>query len=529
MRVLLINPFYPLSETPSPPLGLSYLAGALSAAGVEVKLLDLVVFPYSRAMLQNLLEAFRPQMVGLTAVTMTFDSAMGVTKDIKDINPAIMTVMGGPHVSFCARETLADYPDLDVAVIGEGERTVVELCRTANSGLGLENVSGIAYRRGTDIFFTAHREPIENLDELPLPDRALVPLGRYRALNMPISITTSRGCPFKCIFCVGRKMVGARVRYRSPGKVVDEMQYLNTLNFNQINIADDLFTANKDHCLGVCNEIIKRNLKLTWTSFARVDTVSDDLLSKMKAAGCSAVSFGIESANPQILKTIKKGITLEQVEAAVGMCKRAGVTPFASFILGLPGETPQTIKETMDFGEKMKRLGLAFGFHLLAPFPGTEVREQSDQYGIRILTDNWSQYHANRAIVETPEVDRRMLDEIVIDWENEYNQLLADIKGRMQQKEASDEDAQQVINLERIVLIYDLMMKREVERNGFWSHDGRPVSTDDSLRKLADRISRSFDATPEMLYSTLGHALGEGNLTYTDENRKLRWQWKDYL
>ena len=221
MRVLLINPFYPISETPSPPLGLSYLAGALSAVGVEVKLLDLVVFPYSRAMLQNLLEAFRPQMVGLTAVTMTFDSAMGVVKDIKDINPAIMTAMGGPHVSFCARETLADYPDLDVVVIGEGEQTVVQLCRAADNGGALENVSGIAYRRGTDIYFTAHREPIENLDELPLPDRALLPLGRYRALNMPISMTTSRGCPFKCIFCVGRKMVGARVRYRSPEKVVD--------------------------------------------------------------------------------------------------------------------------------------------------------------------------------------------------------------------------------------------------------------------------------------------------------------------
>ena len=211
------------------------------------------------------------------------------------------------------------------------------------------------------------------------------------------------------------------------------------------------------------------------------------------------------------------------------MCQRAGITPFASFILGLPGETPATIKETMDFGERLKHKGLAFGFHLLAPFPGTEIREKCDQYGIHILTSDWSQYHANRAIVETPEVNGRMLDEIVIEWENEYNQLLADIKERMQKKEASDEDAQQVINLERIVLIYDLMMKREVERNGFWAHDGRPVSTDDSLRKLADRISRSFDATPEMLYSTLGHARGEGNLTYTDENGKLRWQWKDYL
>ena len=273
----------------------------MSDAGLEVKVLDLVVFPYSRAMLQALIEGFKPQIAGLTAVTMTFDHAMEVINDIKGIDPEILTVMGGPHISFCARETLGDYPDLDVAVIGEGERTVIELCRAVDNGGALEKVSGIAYRRGTDIYYTSQRGPIENLDELPLPDRGLLPLGRYRALNMPISITTSRGCPFKCIFCVGRKMVGARVRYRSPEKVVDELQYLDTLNFPQINIADDLFTANKNHCLEVCNEIIKRGLKLTWTSFARVDTVSDDVLSKMKAAGCTAVSFGIfQRKNPNI-------------------------------------------------------------------------------------------------------------------------------------------------------------------------------------------------------------------------------------
>jgi hypothetical protein len=183
----------------------------------------------------------------------------------------------------------------------------------------------------------------------------------------------------------------------------------------------------------------------------------------------------------------------------------------------------------MDFGEKMKSLGLAFGFHLLAPFPGTEVREQSDKYGIKILTDDWSRYHANRAVVETPEVNRRMLDEIVIEWEDEYNQLLADIKQRMQKNEASDEEALQVINLERIVLIYDLMMKNEVERRGSWSHDGGLVSAEESLKKLAARISRSFDATPEMLYDTLSQALQEGNLKYSDRNGSVRWQWVDHI
>jgi len=531
MRVLLINPFYPLSETPSPPLGLAYLAAALESAGVEVKILDLVVFPYSASMLQTLLEDFKPQIAGLTAVTMSFDNAIEVVKAIKAIDPDIITVMGGPHVTFCARETLKGHPELDVVVLGEGERTVVELARSLQNGHDrLAGVPGIAYRRGSQICETEKRERIQDLDALPLPARHLLPLGRYRALGMPISITTSRGCPFKCIFCVGRKMVGARIRYHSPTRVVDELQYLNTLKFHQINLADDLFTANKAHCLAVCDEILKRGLQLRWTSFARVDTVSDAVLTKMKAAGCRAVSFGIESADPDILKTIRKGITRQQVVDAVQMCARAGILAHASFILGLPGETPQTILETIKFGENLKALGLSFGFHLLAPFPGTEVRAESRRYNLKILTDDWSQYHANRAIVETPWVDRQALDDIVIRWENEFNQLLADIKARIPGGEASPEEAEQLVNLERIVLIYDLMMKKTIEKNGQWPHTGRPLSDTENLRILADKISGSIDATPESLHSTLSHALAHGNLECMhDSSGKVRWQWVDFL
>ena len=529
MRVLLINPYYPISETPSPPLGLAYLASALIEAGVQVKILDLVVFPYSRSMLQSLIEDFKPQVAGITAVTMTFDNAVEVMTDIKRIDPDILTVMGGPHVSFCARETLQTNAALDAIVLGEGERTIVELVRVADQKHVWSAVKGIVYRKDTKISFTERRELIEELDNLPVPDRSLLPLGRYRALGMPISLTTSRGCPYKCIFCVGRKMVGARVRYRSAIKIVDELEYLNSLHFHQINIADDLFTANKNHCNAVCDEIIKRGLQLKWTSFARVDTVSEDVLSKMKTAGCTAVSFGIESANPGILKTIKKGITLQQVEDAVNMCRKAAITPFASFILGLPGETPQTIKETMEFGNRLKKRGLAFGFHLLAPFPGTEVRKYSERYGIKILTDDWSQYHANRAIVETPSVGHKQLDEIVVEWEQEYDNYLADIQARRGRQEATEAEIREIENLERIVLVYDLMMKSSIEQKGFWSNDKRPVSTQDNLKILSDRLGDSVDAGPEMLFGTLDHALKQGNLKCTELNGNIRWQWVDFL
>jgi anaerobic magnesium-protoporphyrin IX monomethyl ester cyclase len=328
---------------------------------------------------------------------------------------------------------------------------------------------------------------------------------------------------------VGRKMVGAKVRYRSAVNIVDELKYLNDLNFRQINIADDLFTSNKNHCTAVCDEILKRGLQLTWTSFARVDTVSDAVLTKMKAAGCSTVSFGIETANPQILKTIKKGITLKQVEDAVDMCKRAAILPFASFILGLPGETMETVKETMEFGNRLKKKGLSFGFHLLAPFPGSEVRESSNQYGIKILTNDWSQYHANRAIVETPSIDHRTLDDIVVKWEAEYDDYLSDIQARMAKKEATNDEIREIENLERIVLVYDLMMKRVIEENGSQRHQGSPVTEKALLTLLSKKICQTTDYDPQRLYETLSDAVRQGNLKHVSKNGNLKWHWVDYL
>ena len=270
-------------------------------------------------------------------------------------------------------------------------------------------------------------------------------------------------------------------------------------------------------------------MEIKWTSFARVDTVSEEILTSMKAAGCSAVSFGVESGNAQILQTINKGITRDQVIAAVEMCRRTGVTAHASFILGLPGETPQSIRETMDFGEQLKELGLSYGFHLLAPFPGTEIRTNSDQYGIKILTDDWSQYHANRAVVETSEVDRQSLDDIVIGWEDEYTLLLGDIKERMLKNTASDQEAEQVNNLERIVLVYDLIMKNVIEQIGSWRHNGQSLSTRANLKILSEKVNSAVDATPQLINDTLDHARRHGDLQCRNDGEMIEWQWVDHI
>jgi len=146
MRFLLINPFYPIGETPSPPLGLAFLAAALERAGVEVKILDLVVFPYSKKTLESVLKGFLPHIVGITAVTMTFDNAINVIKDVKSIDPEIITVMGGPHVTFCAGDTMNSFPELDCIALGEGEETIVDLVRAVEKVGDWGNIRGLVYR-----------------------------------------------------------------------------------------------------------------------------------------------------------------------------------------------------------------------------------------------------------------------------------------------------------------------------------------------------------------------------------------------
>ena len=528
-RFLLVNPYYPISETPSPPLGLAFLAGALEAAGIEVEILDLVVFPYSRQKLKQVLDRFDPHFVGFTAVTMNVENALSLVRDVKAVSPDILTVMGGPHITFCAEPTMRAVPEIDLVVLGEGEETIVELARTSQNPQGWSTVKGLVYRDGNEINPTASRPFLKNIDTLAPPARHLIPLGRYRTLGLPVSMTTSRGCPFQCIFCVGRKMVGAKVRYRDPLKVVDELAYLNTLGFAQINIADDLFTAAPQHCLAVCDEIVARGLNVRWTSFARVDTVSIEVLKRMKAAGCTAISFGVETGNPEMLKRIKKGVTLEQVIAAVKMCNDAGITPHASFILGLPGETRETIDETIAFGEKLKSMGVLHGFHLLAPFPGTDVRENNQAYDLCIESHDWNDYHANRAIVSTRGATREMLDEVVLDWEANFDLWLDRLKNRRASGEADEEEAWPLTNLEHTVLMYDLMMKQVIEILTPLKSGSIDQSTDQTLVSLVDDIVDSVNQPREEVLRTLRHAVERGYLIQTHNDGYSRWEWVDYL
>lgn len=528
MRFLLVNPFCPITEGPTPPLGISFLAAVLEEAGVEVNILDLSVFPNTQTTILGKLREFRPDIVGITSVTMTFLNAVETLKIIKDFNNDILTVMGGPHVSFCAEESLNSYKQIDLVVRGEGEETIVEIVKCYNSSKNWSDVKGIAFRSPDGIVFTDERNLVD-VNSLPLPARHLLPLGRYRALHTPISMTTSRGCPFKCIFCVGRKMVGSKVRYRDPLSVVDELELLSKLDFPQINISDDLFTAKKSHCIAICEEICKRGLKIKWSSFARVDTVNLEVLEAMKKAGCTTISFGVETANLEILKTIKKGITLEKVRKAISLCSQVGILPHVSFILGLPGETKATIQETINFGKEIEKMGALYGFHLLAPFPGTAVCDDNENFDLDILTKDWSQYHANHAIVKTAGVKEEDLNTIAEEWDSETRGKLEEIRKKMKKGEASEEESWQINNLERFLFIYQLMTDEVIEQKGSWINGEKSTTVESAIKGLAKNISKTMNQSESQTIDLLTYVYERGSIYFEEKNGQVSWRWKDYL
>ncbi len=460
-RVLLINPPYPLEESPAPPFGLMSLGAYLLENDIEVIIEDYIVNPYTRERAREIVNRFRPDVIGATAVTMNVNNALRILKDYSEESPDSIILMGGPHATFDAESLLADNGHVDFIVRGEGEITATELMRNLGDTNAYKDIKGLSYRDNGSIVHNETRDFIPDINILPYPARNLIQLSKYKALGLPINMITSRGCPFECIFCVGSKMVGRRVRYFDIERVVDEFEMLAAMGFRQINIVDDLFTSHKKRCVEICEKIIRRGIKHEWTAFARVDTVSRDLLDIMKASGCNMLCFGIESGVQEILDRVKKKTTLEKIEKALALCKEAGIVPMASYIMGLPGETPETVKQTMDFAKSTCN---SYGFHILAPFPGTEVREKAEEYGMRILTSDWDKYDANQSVCESIYLPHHEVDRIVNEFNGGINRLIIGIlKKHERGEDVSPSDLDMVHGIMSLDFSYKLISGKMVE------------------------------------------------------------------
>jgi len=526
MRVLLLSTPHPLEESPLPPLSLSYLASVLHKEAVDVKILDFLVTKYHPKKLRRELEEYRPQLVGATCVTLNYPIARRMLKVCKDFNPQMFTVIGGPHVTFATEETLLQSPWIDAIVIGEGERTIVQLVRAVEEGKDIHQVPGIACADGGMVIKTLPQARIENLDQLPLPARELLPMAKYRALGTPCTVITSRGCPYSCIFCSGRRMFGPKVRFRNSGLVVDEIENLqHDFGIQKINIVDDTFTLNHHHTRAVCEEILRRNLKIEWSVFARVDSITEDLAQLMNRAGCEWMLFGVESADEDILKTIKKGITPDDVRRGVKIATEAGIKVFNSFIFGLPGESWDTALKSMEFGDDLyHEYGAKYGFHILSPLPGTELYERAKDYGIRILSRNWARYNANEPITNTATMSREMIKEAMAIYDRAIEEAWDYINRRA--KDGDAEYAEVIEGKKREGFVWTLLEGDVIERLGRIASTAA-LNPSEAAAELALRIARKLGTGIEVAQQRMGELIASGVLQLEPKGNGLAWQWSD--
>jgi len=526
MKVLLVQPPYPFSEFPKPSSALIFLGTVLKQEGVEVEILDLLSTRYSPQKVAERLARFQPDIIGVTSVTLNFPIAAKIMQFCKKIAPEATTIMGGPHVTFTAEETLRAFPEVDMIVRGEGEETLKELVFALDEQRSLEKVKGLTFRQNGTIFQTEDRPFLRDLDLLPLPDRTLFPISRYLAMRVPASVLSSRGCPRDCTFCVGYRMTGRLGRFRHPLRVVDEMESALQLRFDEICIDDDLFTRNRRHVLAICEEIGRRSLKFKMYIFARVDTVDRFLLRKLKEAGCAMICFGLESGNQKILDKANKRTTVRKARQAVQLCKEEGISPLGSFILGLPGETRETMEETISFARSLE---IPHGFHLLSPFPGTTVRQRAAEYGIKILTDDWSLYDADHAVTETEGLSasavesfaRSFFQNLEAEIENMKKGVLA---GTYQGPYREEMEKRLEVDFAWKLLAGDLLEEKgqipEAEVL-------RPCKREDPLRLLAQRMARAMAMPLSLAESRLRRLSDRGLIVCKKVKDSYCWQWKE--
>ncbi len=382
MKVALISP--PQNDRyAQPPMGLALLGAILQRSGYRPAILDANAFEILPEEVPSLVAG--ADVVGLTAMTPTMGAAADIARYLKQSYPHTEIVLGGAHATLLPEETLANTPQIDVIVRGEGEKTFLRLLEAIEKGEDFADIPGVSYRKDNKIVSNAMEDGEIDMEPLPFLAYHLLPWQRYRphpphGRARPFAaIITSRGCPYKCSYC-SKPVFGSRFRGQSPQRVVAEIKhYVDGFGVREIAFYDDVFTLDKKRAYAIADEIIEAGIEINWTCETRVNLVDRKLLEHMKRAGCYAVAYGIESASPEILKIIDKGISLDEVEKAVAITRQAGLQTIGYFMLGSPGETPETIRSTLDFARRLK---LDFAqFAVTTPFPSTKLYDIYRQEG----------------------------------------------------------------------------------------------------------------------------------------------------
>lgn len=387
----------------SVPLGLAYIGAFIrDLPNVSLTTLDNNALKLAPHQFAEIIRKQNPDIIAISILTATVYTTWEMARVAKQICPDVIVVVGGMHCSALPENTLSERA-IDYGIVGEGEPAFRELVIALQKGDDPHNMQNLVYRDDDRVVVNPRREPISNLDGIPFPARDLFDTNRY-GLNVnrrttsakSTTMLTSRGCPYGCIFC-SKSIYGRHFNQRSVGNVIEEMKLLEREGYGEVLIVDDTFTVNRTWVLEFCKLFIKENISLQWNCHARVNTLDEEVVRAMKEAHCTGMAFGIESGNEKILKSIDKQITLGQARSAVRMCRKHGITSLCSYIFGHPGDTWQSVNDTL-------RAALEIdsdyaNFCVLVPMPGSRIFDDLVE-NKKVDLNNWDRYLAHAKEVQ---------------------------------------------------------------------------------------------------------------------------------
>ncbi len=373
------------------PYGLAMISAVLKRENWDVNLVDAQALRMGKTELINLIKRTRPDVIGMTSFTFQLADLVSFADLTKTCLPDTKIILGGPHVTAEPYSTLKNHKNIDYIIIGEGENIMTRLISCLNTRGEVDSIDGLAYRKDGKIIVNSNPQFVKDLDTLPYADWESLPMDKYWD-SLTVSkkygmLIATRGCPYSCTFCAANVTQGYAIRKRSPEHFVGELKLLNErYGIKEFNFCDSTFNFDNKYVAGVCNEIQKLNLRIKWRCSVRADRLDRETIRIMKRSGCIGVLMGIESADPKVLGLMKKGETIDQIRAGIKLLKEENMPlPDASFVLGLPGDTPASIDMTIRLAKEISRDPKNLvGFTLASPFPGTELYEQAKKEGLSV-------------------------------------------------------------------------------------------------------------------------------------------------
>jgi len=407
MKIVLIYPYFlderiQSEEIMVPPIGVYSVAALLKENNYDVDILNWHRIHKTPEKIKEVLSKKRPDVIGFSILHGNRWGGIEIARIAKQLDPEVKIVFGGIGATFLWEHFLTQFPEIDFIVLGEGEYTFLRLikCIEKKDTGDFGGINGIAFRKNGKIERTEDAEPVHNLDDLPIP-------GKYFDYQ---HLSSSRGCSWKCTFCGSPKFWGQKIRFRSPENFVEELELLYKKGITFFYFSDDTFTMNKKRVIEICKRIIDKHLEITWYAISRVNYVDDERLYWMRKAGCIQISYGVESGSEKIRNALNKHIKNKQIKNAFALTTRYSILARAYFIYGSPGETWETIQETIDLVHEIKPLSIIF--YILDTFPGTELYSKLKSR-LNFTDDIWLKRIEDILYFE---MDPELSDELILDF-----------------------------------------------------------------------------------------------------------------